>query len=98
MRDLKNAARLVGLVGSIAMAVAASPAAAQGLSQAQSVATDFKNQIQTIGPIIAVAALILAAVGYMMKFIEKDMFGRIAIGCIIGGSAAALVPMFWTGG
>lgn len=93
---MKYLKKKVAAISSLAIAATASPALAQGLGQAQSVAEDFRDQIQIIGPIIAVAALVLASIAYLMKFVEKDMFGRIAIGCIIGGSAAALVPMFWT--
>lgn len=78
-------------------ALATSPAMAQGLQQAQSITQSFLDQIQIIGPIVFTIIVILTGVGYGARMVEKDTFVRVAVGCIIAGSASALVPMFWSG-
>jgi type IV secretory pathway VirB2 component (pilin) len=95
----REVTRLTATTGlAVAMvATSATPAMAQGLSQMQSTSQSLLDQIQTIGPIIATIIVVLSGVGYAARMIEKDTFVRIAVGCIIAGSASALVPMFWSG-
>lgn len=95
----RDFSRLTASTG-IALAVtatSATPALAQGLSQMQSTSQSLLDQIQTIGPILATIIVVLCGVGYAARMLEKDTFVRIAVGCIIAGSASALVPMFWSG-
>lgn len=95
----RRVSRLTATSGTaVAITVAsATPAFGQGLSQMQSTSQSLLDQIQTIGPIIATIIVVLSGVGYAARMLEKDTFVRIAVGCIIAGSAAALVPMFWSG-
>jgi type IV secretory pathway VirB2 component (pilin) len=79
------------------VATSATPAIAQGLQQMESTSQSLLEQIQTIGPILATIILVLCGVGYAARMVEKDTFVRVAVGCIIAGSASALVPMFWSG-
>lgn len=80
---------------SFALAVP-NPAAAQGLLKAKSILESFKAELLTIIPVVAVIALLLLAVGYATKFVEKDTFVRWAIGVIIAGSAAQITALFFT--
>lgn len=71
-------------------------ALAGGLSKAKGIVDDFKTELLTIIPVVAVIALILLGVGYATKHVEKDTFIRWAIGIIIAGSAAEITSLFFT--
>lgn len=62
-------------------------AQAAGLTKAQGILRTFENELKMIVPIVAIIALVLLAVGYAMKTVEKDTFIRWAMGIIIAGSA-----------
>lgn len=68
---------------------------AGGLSKAKGIVDDFKSELLTIIPVVAVIALILLGVGYATKHVEKDTFIRWAIGIIIAGSAAEITALFF---
>ena len=71
-------------------------AGADGLDKAKDILENFQDELLTIIPIIAVISLILLAIGYATKFVEKDTFVRWAIGVIIAGSAAQITAMFFS--
>lgn len=69
---------------------------AAGLSKAKGIVDDFKQELLTIIPIIAIIALILLGIGYATKHVEKDTFIRWGIGIIIAGSAAEITTLFFS--
>lgn len=78
--------------------VISSPAMAQ-LQQARTTSQSILSEIQLIVPIIATIILIFAGIGYAWRMVEKDTFFRIGTGCIVAGSAGAIVPwLFGSGG
>ena len=72
------------------------PATAAGLSKAKGIVEDFKQELLTIIPIVAIIALILLGIGYATKHVEKDTFIRWAIGIIVAGSAAEITALFFS--
>jgi hypothetical protein len=76
--------------------MASEPAMAGGLSKAKGIMDQFKTELLTIIPIIAVIALILLGIGYATKHVEKSTFIRWAIGIIIAGSSAEITALFFT--
>jgi len=86
-------ARIGRIVGSAAALAVAASAQAQGLERVRTTMESFREQLLTIIPIVAVVALILLAIGYATKFLEKDTFIRWAIGIIIVGSATEITTM-----
>ncbi|MDF4211145.1 TrbC/VirB2 family protein [Pseudomonas protegens] len=85
------------MAAGFALAVTTDIALAQGgLSKGKSVLEDFKSELTTIIPVIAIIALMLLGIGYASKFVEKETFGRWAVGIIVAGSAAQITAMFFT--
>jgi hypothetical protein len=70
--------------------------AAGGLSKAKGIFDQFKAELLTIIPILAIIALVFFAIGYAAKFVEKEKFVRWAIGIIIVGSSAEITAIFLT--
>lgn len=68
-------------------------ALAAGLSRARGALETIESELLTIIPVVAVIALILLAIGYATKSVEKETFYRWAIGVIIAGSAAEITAM-----
>ena len=79
----------------LAMLVATQPAFAQGLGRARGFLGTFRDEVLLFVPIVAVISLVLLALGYANKFVEKDTFVRWGVGLLIGGSATELVAMLW---
>jgi len=78
-------------------AVMTSPAfAGTGLSKAKGIMEQFRDELLTIIPIVAIVALLALAIGYATKFVEKDTFVRWAIGIIIAGSATQITALFFS--
>lgn len=69
---------------------------AGGLAKAKGALEAAKNELLTIIPVVAVIALILLAIGYATKSVEKEVFFRWAIGIIIAGSAAEITAMLFS--
>lgn len=86
------------MAAGVALAVTTDIALAQsgGLSKGKSVLEDFKSELTTIIPVIAIIALMLLGIGYASKFVEKETFGRWGIGIIVAGSAAQITAMFFS--
>ena len=70
-------------------------ALAGGLTRAKGIFDEFKTELLTIIPVLAVIVLILFAIGYAAKLMEKETFVRWAIGIIIAGSAAEITALFF---
>ncbi len=69
-------------------------ASAVGLTRTTGILERFKTELTTIIPLVAIIALILMAVAYAMKIVEKDTFIRWSIGIIIAGSASEITTLF----
>ena len=67
-----------------------------GLARARGALETVKSELLTIIPVVAVIALMLLAIGYATKSVEKETFYRWAIGVIIAGSAAEITAMFFS--
>lgn len=79
-----------------ALALAANPAAAQGLTKAKSAIETFQSELTTIIPIAAAVILLALGIGYAGKFIEKDTFVRWAVGVMIAGSVVQITALFFS--
>jgi hypothetical protein len=93
---IKQQLPTLALVGT-AVVMAAAPAHAEGLSNAKSVLDSFLSELKTIVPVAATIALILLAVGYAAKMVEKDTLIRWGIGIIVAGSAGTLAAALFSG-
>lgn len=69
---------------------------AAGLDKAKGVLESFQTELTTIIPIAATLLLVIMAVGYAGRFMEKDTFVRWAIGIIVAGSAAQITALFFS--
>ena len=69
-------------------------AMATGLSKVKTVANSFQTQILAVVPAVATVVLILVAIGFAFKFVQKATFAIWAIGLIIVGSATEITKMF----
>lgn len=65
-----------------------------GLSKGKSILDGFNQDLTTIIPIAATIILVLLAVGYSAKIIQKDDLIRWGIGIILAGSAGTLAASF----
>ena len=82
------------LLAAAAVAVTATPAHAQGLSNAKSVVDKFKTEVLGIIPAICVVALILIGAAYAFKLAEKEVLIRWGAGVLIIGAASGIVDLF----
>lgn len=94
MRALFNK-KALAVSGILAYFAMASTASAQ-LTKAKGVLETFQGELTTIIPIAAAVILLLLAIGYAGKFIEKDTFVRWFVGVVIGGSAVQITTMLFT--
>lgn len=92
----RKARGVAAAIGASAM-FAANPAfAAGGLDKARGILETLKEEATTIIPIAATLILMILAIGYAARMMEKDTFVRWAIGVIIAGSAAQITAMLFT--
>lgn len=82
------------LLAAAAVAVTASPANAQGLSNAKTVVEKFKTEVLGLIPAVCVVALILIGAAYAFKLAEKEVLIRWGAGVLIIGAASGIVDMF----
>ena len=68
-------------------------AQAGGLTKARSTLQAFQDELISVVPIVAVISLVILAISYAAKIVEKETFMRWAIGVIIVGSAAPITTM-----
>jgi len=73
-----------------------SSAFAAGLARAKGALETVKGELLTIIPVVAVIALMLLAVGYATRSVEKETFWRWAVGVIVAGSAAEITAMLFS--
>lgn len=71
-------------------------ASAQGLQKGKGILEKFNTELTTIIPVVATIILVLLAIGYAWKMVEKDTFVRWGVGVLIAGSAAQIVALFFT--
>jgi hypothetical protein len=87
--------KIIAIVFTFAFMIPDSAMAA-GLSKAKGIMDQFKTELLTIIPVVAVIALIILGIGYATKHVDKSTFVRWAIGIIIAGSAAEITAIFFT--
>jgi uncharacterized membrane protein len=85
--------RLIVIIGAL---VLPSSALGGGLTRAKDALETIESELLTIIPVVAVIALILLAIGYATKSVDKEVFYRWAIGVIIVGSAVEITAMLIT--
>lgn len=78
----------------VALATFGSPAYAQGLTRVTGVLQNWKGELLTIIPIVAVLGILIAVIAWWMDFVRWHSFVKIAVGCLIIGSADMLVRSF----
>lgn len=93
----RRCALAVAAASTALFALAAAPAAAQGLDRARTVLQQFQTELTTIVPIAAALILLGLGVAYAGNFIEKDTFVRWGIGVIVAGSAVQITTMLFGG-
>lgn len=90
-RQAKHAAALATTT-----AIASPVFAGTGLAKGKGILETFQAELLTIIPVVAAIALLLLAIGYATKFVEKDTFVRWGIGIIIAGSVTEITALFFS--
>ncbi|RYE20005.1 MAG: conjugal transfer protein [Sphingobacteriaceae bacterium] len=71
-----------------------STALSAGLDRAKTKLENFKSELVTITPVVAIITLIILGIAYAFNFVEKETLFKWGIGIIIAGSAGPITNMF----